>query len=210
VQESRNRITPSRQEWVMDSLSDADIIAHSMRDPDLFAEIFERHFDSVYAYLVRRVGPDVGGDLTADVFLAAFESRGRYDLSRLISRPWLLGIATNLAHRHWRTERLRLESIANTAPSGEVDTEDETVERVDAAAAVSEVADAVASLDAGWRDVLLLIAWADLSYAEVSEALDIPIGTVRSRLSRARQQIRRRLAASPLFPELSYPLDTGV
>ena len=194
----------------MDSINDADIIARSMRDPELFAGIFGRHFDSVYAYLVRRVGPDVGGDLTADAFLAAFESRRRYDLSRPIARPWLFGIATNLAHRHWRTERLRLESIANAAPSGTAMTEDETVDRVDAAVAAGEVSDAVASLDSGCRDVLLLIAWADLAYAEVAEALDIPIGTVRSRLSRARQQLRRRLANSPLFPELSHLLDTGV
>jgi RNA polymerase sigma factor (sigma-70 family) len=179
IREFGNRNASSRQEWVMDSLSDADIIARSMRDPDVFAALFERHFESVYAYLARRVGADIGGDLTADVFLAAFESRRRYDLSRPMSRPWLLGIATNLAHRHWRTERLRLASITKIAPSGTADTEDETVDRVDAAAVASEVSAAVASLDAGCRDVLLLVAWADLSYAEAAEALDIPIGTYR-------------------------------
>lgn len=193
----------------MDSISDADVIARSMREPDLFAEIFERHFDSVHGYLARRVGPEVGGDLTADAFLAAFESRRRYDLSRPTARPWLLGIATNLAHRHWRTERLRLASITKTAPTGTADTEDESVSRVDAAAVANEVAAAVAALNAGCRDALLLVAWADLSYVEVAEALDVPIGTVRSRLSRARQQLRRHLAASPSFPELSIPIDTG-
>jgi RNA polymerase sigma-70 factor (ECF subfamily) len=194
----------------MDRFSDAETIARSLREPEIFAEIFERHFDRIHAYLARRVGPDIGRDLTSEAFLAAFRSRHRYDSNRHSALPWLLGIATNLAHRHWRTERQHLASIAkietdHIAEAGE----DAIVNRVDAAAVADVVGRAVASLDAGCRDVLLLIAWADLSYLEVAEALRIPIGTVRSRLSRARQAVRQRLAVSPLFPDLMHRLETG-
>lgn len=194
----------------MEPYSDADVVAHSLHQPDAFAEIFERHFDAVYAYLARRVGVEVGGDLTAEVFLAAFESRRRYDLRRPVARPWLFGIATNVVHRHWRIERQRLRLIAKLERHEGAEAEaDGAVARVDAEAAADEVASAVASLDGGSRDVLLLVAWGDLSYAEVAEALDIPVGTVRSRLNRARGHIRRHLSRSSSFPELTYPIDTG-
>jgi RNA polymerase sigma factor (sigma-70 family) len=194
----------------MDSLSDPQVIARSLEEPQAFAEIFERHFEAVHSYLARRVGPDAAGDLTADVFFEAFKSRRRYDVSRASARPWLLGTATNLMRRHWRTERQRLRSLAQVdRPSAIEPGAEETVARVDAARSADAVAAAVATLSSGERDVLLLVAWADLSYAEVSEALGIPIGTVRSRLSRARRVLRDQLAKTSHFPELQSLGDKG-
>jgi RNA polymerase sigma-70 factor (ECF subfamily) len=181
----------------MEPLTDADIIGRSLEQPPMFAEIFERHFDAVRGYLAKRVGAEVAGDLTAEVFLIAFEKRRRYDQDRSAARPWLFGIATNVVRRHWRQERQRLGALAKFEPHGVQEGGVEALAaRVDAAATAREVAAAVAALDRGDRDVLLLVAWADLSYAEVAEALVIPVGTVRSRLHRARHEIRHRLAGS--------------
>jgi len=107
---------------------------------------------------------------------------------------WLFGIAANLIRRHWRTERRRLRAYARTGVDPIGDEAAEVERRVDAVAAAPAVAAALASLGAGEREVLLLFAWADLSYDEISTALGIPVGTVRSRLSRARARVRELLS----------------
>jgi RNA polymerase sigma-70 factor (ECF subfamily) len=141
----------------------------------------------------------IADDLAAEVFVAAFAQRQRYDLARDCARPWLYGIATNLAGSHRRQEERRYRALARmdarlVSPSDE----DLIADRVTASAAGPALADALAALDRGDRDVLLLVALADLSYAEVAESLGIPYGTVCSRLSRARRRLRAALGgASP-------------
>src|SRR2546423_8475157 len=83
----------------------------SMR-ADAFEELFELHFDAVYGYLARRVGPDLGGELASETFVRAFAARKRYDAARGEVRPWLLGIAHNLLRRHYRDEERRLRALA--------------------------------------------------------------------------------------------------
>ena len=134
-----------------------------------------------------------------EVFVVAFAQRQRYDLARDCARPWLYGIATNLAGSHRRQEQRRYRALARVdarlvSPSDE----DVIADRVSASAAGPALAGALAALDRGDRDVLLLVALADLSYAEVAESLGIPYGTVCSRLSRARRRLREVLGvASP-------------
>jgi RNA polymerase sigma factor (sigma-70 family) len=167
--------------------SDASVLTTSLRDREAFAEIFERHFDAIYGYLARRVGAELATDLAADVFLAAFERRSRYDTGRAEALPWLYGIAANKLRRHRRSEDRRLRALARTPPARVVD--GDHVNAIDAL-----VAEALVSLAIGDREVLLLFAWADLAYEEIAEALDIPVGTVRSRLNRARRVLRDALS----------------
>jgi len=170
--------------------TDATVIRRSLREPRAFTIVFERHFDAVHGYAARRVGPDLADEIAAETFARAFDRRRTFDLGRSDARPWLLGIATNLLHRHWRSERRRLDALGRAArpPAGD---------------GVSDLgADLVAALDelAGRdRDALLLLAFGDLSYEEIAGALCVPVGTVRSRLARARRVLRERLeAASPV------------
>jgi RNA polymerase sigma factor (sigma-70 family) len=119
-------------------------------------------------------------------------------LARDCARPWLYGIATNLAGSHRRREERHYLALARAdarlvAPSDE----DVIADRVSASAAGPALASALAALDRGDRDVLLLVALADLSYAEVAESLGIPYGTVCSRLSRARRQLPKSLGGEP-------------
>jgi RNA polymerase sigma factor (sigma-70 family) len=146
-----------------------------------FEELFERQFDSVYGYLARRVGPELGRDLASETFTRAFAARKRYDPARGEARAWLFGIANNLLRRHYRDEERRLRAFARVDVA------------TDAASPDLTLADALATLAQEERDVLLLFAWADLRYAEIATALGVPIGTVRSRLHRARAHVRAAL-----------------
>jgi RNA polymerase sigma factor (sigma-70 family) len=176
------------------SPTDAEVIAASASDPRSFAAIFDRHFADIDRYLARRVGSSLADDLAADTFMVAFRSRARYDPSVPDARPWLFGIAANLLRRHWRTERRRLRAYARTGVDPLWDESGDADRRVDALRAGPALAGALASLSPTEREVLLLFAWADLSYEEISAALGIPVGTVRSRLSRGRARVRELLS----------------
>lgn len=176
---------------------DSDAILASATTPADFAAIFDRHFDAVHVYLQRRIGRDLADELSAEAFLIAFDGRARYDLSRPDARPWLFGIATNLLHRHRRHELRELRAYARSAADPILDAFDGVDARIDASSTRRKLIDALAGVPAEELDALLLLAWADFSYTEIAEALEIPIGTVRSRLSRARARIRAALEVEP-------------
>lgn len=169
--------------------------------------LFDRHAPYIYRYLARRAGRQVADDLVAETFLAAFAKRDRYDLSRTDARPWLYGIATNLVSQHRRDEvrqyRIRQAAQAEPAAPGHAD---RVAAGVTAQASRTLLDAALAALSAGDRDVLLLIVWEQLTYQEVSRALAIPVGTVQSRLHRARTKVRQILAgtdAATAYEELT-------
>lgn len=161
--------------------------------PDGFATIFDRHFEAVHAYLQRRVGPDLADELSAQTFLLAFDSRNSYDPAQPDARPWLFGIATNLLRRHHRNEVRQFRAYARSAVDPVLDAFEGVEARLDASNMRRELVNALADVPAEELDALLLYAWAELSYPEIACALDIPTGTVRSRLSRARGRIREAL-----------------
>ena len=174
--------------------SDADLIVGSLTEPELFAALFDRHASAVHRYLGRRVG-DLADDLLSDTFLIAFRRRTAYRPEHVDVRPWLLGIATNLLHAHARTERRRYRALARAGvdPATAAGSDDVHA-RVDAAALRGPLAAALAGLKERDRDVLLLFAWGQLGYEEIAAVLEVPVGTVRSRLNRARRQTRAVLA----------------
>jgi RNA polymerase sigma factor (sigma-70 family) len=177
--------TPTR------AASDAELIERSATCPEEFALIFDRHAVSIHGYLRRRIGSPDADDLLAETFLIAFERRGRYDLAVADARPWLFGIATNLLRRFARSEVRAYRALARTGVDRVgLAMEDQVAERLDADAARRALAAALARLSRGDRDAILLYAWAELSYEQIAHALGIPIGTVRSRLHRARRQLR--------------------
>lgn len=174
---------------------DSELIAGSSAEPAMFSEIFDRHHAELYRYLRRRVGPGLAADLAADTFVTAFARRGAYRPQSTDARPWLYGIAHNLLRNHLRHEQRQLAAYARhgaepVADAGALAEFSMADARADAAAVRAELARILAGMPARDRDVLLLFAWADMSYAEVAQALHIPVGTVRSRLNRARRQLR--------------------
>ncbi|MFE2533573.1 RNA polymerase sigma factor [Streptomyces sp. NPDC059371] len=182
---------------------DACVIADSLVQPELFGELYHRHAGAIHRYAARRLGEQLAEDITADAFLSAFRTRSRYDLTRPNAQPWLYGIAANLIGKQRRAEVRVLRAMARVGHDPIADAwTDRSDSRVTAQAAQAPLAGALAALSAGDRHVLLLVAWADLSYQEVAEALCIPVGTVRSRLNRARRKIR--LALGGVDPRLVH------
>jgi RNA polymerase sigma factor (sigma-70 family) len=175
--------------------SDAEVIRRSRHEPEQFALLFRRHAASISRYVTRRLGPDAAEDIVAETFLAAFRQRGSYDLNRPDARPWLYGIAGNLVRRHHRDEVRQLRALERTGTDPVAESfADRLDARLTADAASRAVAAAIASLNSGQRDVVLLVTWAELSYDQVAEALGVPAGTVRSRMNRARTRLRAALS----------------
>lgn len=158
-----------------------------------FAAAFEAEFPQLYRYLARRVGATTAEDLAAATFEVAYSNWDRFEPDRPL-RPWLYGIAANLVRRHWRSERRMLRAYARTG-ADPITVEDDTVSRIDARGRRRDLAAALAELRPQEREILLLHAWADLTDTEIADALSLPLGTVKSRLHRARERVRNRIAA---------------
>ncbi len=190
----------------LDTITDAEALAASVANPDEFDVVFSRHFPAIHRYLHRRIGADLADELAAQTFVTAFARRASFDGRNAEAGPWLYGIAGNLLRNHRRTERRQLQAYARTgidpvAPDdfGRVE------ERLDAAVDARRVAAALASIRDEERDALLLVAWTSCTYEAAAEALGIPVGTVRSRISRARARLRELLAV----PEQVGDTDNG-
>ena len=177
----------------MDALSDADCLAHSLSEPRAFAPIFDRHFGAVHRYLHRRAGRDLADELAAETFALAFARRESCRASGSVL-PWLYGIATNLLHRQRRAEGRQLRAYSRSGVDRSVGYEDEAA--VEDSSLGARLAGALAAMRPCERDALLLYALADLSYEEVALALDVPVGTVRTWLHRARATAQRELGAA--------------
>jgi RNA polymerase sigma factor (sigma-70 family) len=175
--------------------ADGELIMRSRSDPAAFAGIFDRHHAELYRYLRRRVGAGLAADLAAETFVTAFARRTAYRPDTHDARPWLYGIAHNLLRNHLRAERRQLAAYARHGVDPLADPDAAAAfstadSRADSAAVGARLAQVLAAMPGRDREVLLLVAWADMSYAEVAQALNIPVGTVRSRLNRARRQLR--------------------
>lgn len=179
------------------TVGEAALIAASLDEPAAFAIVFDRHWPRIHRFCVSRAGA-AGEDLAAEVFRVAFDDRRRFDPTAEDAAPWLYGIATNLL-RHWFRSRARGNAaLARISRGEERDAADDALSRVEAQQLGPELAAALASITAPDRDALLLYAWADLTYAQIAAATAVPVGTVRSRINRARTQVRAHL---PLTPE---------
>lgn len=170
---------------------DATLIERSLTEPEAFAAIFDRHATEIHRYASRRLGAALAEDVVGETFLVAFRRRDRYDLSYRNARPWLFGIATNMIGRHRQAEIRFYRALARTGVDPVIESPaDDVVTRVAAASQRQAIAACLARLSAVERNTVLLVDWAELSYDEAASALAVPVGTVRSRLSRARRKVR--------------------
>jgi RNA polymerase sigma factor (sigma-70 family) len=173
---------------------DATLIERSRADPEAFATIFDRHATEIHRYASRRLGAALAEDVVGDTFLTAFRRRDRYDLTYRDARPWLFGIATNMISRHRHAEVRFYRALARTGVDPVIESPaDAVLTRVAAAGQRRAIAAALARLSQPDRDTVLLVDWAELSYDQAASALQVPVGTVRSRLNRARRKVREAL-----------------
>lgn len=167
------------------------MIAASLSDGNVFAAIFDKHFRCVSTFLRRRAGASAAEELTSQTFLVAFASRSNFDQARISAKPWLLGIATNLVRHQARGVGRQRRAYDRATPDSEADFTEQAIGRADASGQRPALVAALSELTVEERDVLLLFAWGELSYEEIAEALEVPIGTVRSRLARARKRMEQ-------------------
>ena len=173
-------------------MDDAGLISRSLEDGRWFEVLFDRHYAAIHRYLSARAGLAAAEDLASETFTVAFRRRGSYDLSRPDAAPWLYGIALNLLYRHRRTEGTRHRAYALVGAGGDEPTA-RAGEMFDTNGPVSLALRALSVRD---RDLIVLFAWAELTYEQLGVACGLPVGTVRSRLSRIRAQLRDELSAS--------------
>lgn len=155
------------------------------------ADWFRRYHADVYAFVARRLGEPLAVDVTAEVFRIALERHHTFDGSRGHVRAWLYGVAANLIRGHWRTEERRVRALAReqSSSTAAIDPLMRVHERLAAEDELARVMDAFVSLSPEDRDLLTLFAWEGCGYAEIAVALEIPVGTVRSRLHRIRRDL---------------------
>jgi RNA polymerase sigma factor (sigma-70 family) len=170
-------------------VDDSELIARSVSDGRWFEPLFDRHYGRIHRFCSMRAGADAADDLASETFVTAFRRRADYDASYADAAPWLYGIALNVLHAFHRNEvgRRRLSDRARLVVAAAVDGP-QPYDRNDALSA------ALRGLSEHDRDLIVLFAWAGLSYAQLGECFGVPVGTVRSRLSRIRGRLRQQLA----------------
>ena len=146
----------------------------------------------MHAYVVRRAGPQAAEDVLSEVFTVAFGQRDRFVPISASALPWLYGIARNLVGRHFRTAsaQVRVADQWGGQRSEAAPDDDRVVDRVDASREWAQVREALSGLPAEEREALLLRVWEELPYAEIAVVMDVPVGTVKSRINRARTSLR--------------------
>ncbi|WP_300606253.1 RNA polymerase sigma factor [Trebonia sp.] len=176
--------------------------AASQRDGEAFGQLFERHADAVYAHCFRRTGSwSAAEDLTSVVFLEAWRKRRDVRLAGDSVLPWLLAVANNATRNAQRSIRRHQRLLARLPPPSAVpDIAEDAASRADGERAMRLILSELRALAEPERQVLALCDWAGLSYTEAAVAMGVPVGTVRSRLTRARQHLRERTVAIQAGP----------
>ncbi|MFD0117403.1 RNA polymerase sigma factor [Streptomyces sp. NPDC058320] len=163
-------------------------------DREAFADLYEEYARAIYNHALRLTGDwSLAEEVMSDTFLTAWATRERLDLDADAPLgPWLYGIATNKAHNARRGLRRRLVFLARQPAAPDVDDfAEETAGRIDDARQLACIHSSLAELRRPEREVIALCVWAGLDYAQAADALGVPVGTVRSRLSRARAKLQR-------------------
>jgi RNA polymerase sigma-70 factor (ECF subfamily) len=185
--------------------SDAAVIEASLAEPERFAEIFDRHFATVFRFAERRIGLDQAAEVASETFTRAFVKRRSFRPEATDALPWLLGIASRLILHERRRFVRYLNAVERVAT--EISTADHEADvasadrRLDAPADWARMRAALLTLSDTDRELLLLVTWDELSYDEAASVLELPLGTVRSKLNRAKARLRELLEPNGRTPD---------
>jgi RNA polymerase sigma-70 factor (ECF subfamily) len=166
--------------------------ADQVMSADEFAARYDEHHVAVFRFAARRLGPETAEDVVAEAFTIAWARIASFDPARGEFVSWLFGIVTNVISRHHRQETRQWRAFSKVGVHGTDSFDEELANRLDADVRWPHVASLLAEMSGQDRDVLLLHVWQEMTYQQVADTLGIPVGTVRSRIARA----RGRLAAA--------------
>ncbi len=187
-----------------DELDDADLWELSTSDREAFGEIFRRHAKSVFAICYWRTGDAaLAEDVTSVVFLEAWRRRALVVLEQRSALPWLLGVANHTSRNATRSLRRYSQALKRLDGVRTVASDDALIDRIDAETSLTMVNDVVRDLTEAEREIVLLVFWSGLSYEATAVALGVPVGTVRSRVSRTRRKLQLRLGDHRVTKEAS-------
>lgn len=183
--------SPPGRAPALGSATDADLWTRALtEDPEAFGAIFDRHLRSIHRFCARRTGSaDTADDLVSIVFLEAWRCRHRVQLQHESALPWLYAVARHTVAHRVRSEFRHRKALSRIPIESVPDPAEEVAGRIDGQRRLSDVEQAFRRLKPDDQDVIALCVWDGLEYAEAAIALEIPIGTVRSRLSRARARL---------------------
>jgi RNA polymerase sigma-70 factor (ECF subfamily) len=184
---------------------DANLFRRSIAEPEAFEGIFDRYYDQVLRFARQRTGHDVGEEIAARTFEIAFARRASFNAAYASARPWLFGITANLIRHHLRDEQTHLRGLLRLPSDPETEAADD-VDRLHAALLGPVVLEAIAELQPEDRETFLQMALLAATYQEIADSLGIPVGTVRSRIHRARRFLRERLS---VFPAINSEMSEG-
>jgi RNA polymerase sigma-70 factor (ECF subfamily) len=160
------------------------------RDPQAMVTLFRRYRKPIYRYLLRRTGsPDRAEDLAQEVFAALMNGAGRYQPTGSF-KAYLYRIAANLSAKEWRKHKRRVQLAAEPADPGP-----DADQALSSRRSAEAVRAALLDLQADQREPILLREYEGLSYAEIAQVLEVPTGTIKSRIARGKLQLRRALLA---------------
>jgi RNA polymerase sigma factor (sigma-70 family) len=177
-----------------EDLDDVELWELSASDPEAFGEIFQRHARSVFALCFWRTGDAaVAEDVTSVVFLEAWRRRDHVVLEQRSALPWLLGVANHTSRNATRSIRRHSQALRRLDGRRNSPDDDAVIDRLDAEISLGVINEALRDLTEQDREIVLLVSWSGLSYEATAVALDVPLGTIRSRVSRTRRKLQLRL-----------------
>jgi RNA polymerase sigma-70 factor (ECF subfamily) len=187
-----------------DELDDADLWELSTSDPEAFGEIFRRHARAVFAICFWRTGDvAMAEDVTSVVFLEAWRRRDLVVLEQRSALPWLLGVANHTSRNATRSLRRYTQALRRLDGHRILAGDEAVIDRIDAEASLNLLSEVVRDLSDQEREIVLLVFWSGLSYEATSVALGVPVGTIRSRVSRTRRKLQLRLGDNRVTKEAS-------
>ena len=178
------------------------------QDGAAFGELFERHADAVYLHCFRRTASwSRAEELTSTVFLEAWRRRQSACLETDSILPWLLAVANNVIRNANRALRRHQRLLAKLPPPPQADDfVDDAAGRLDDERDMAHMLRLLSALRTEEQEVIALCDWAGLSYTQAATALDVPVGTIRSRLSRAHEHLRVRIGEAAEPPHRVTPV----
>jgi RNA polymerase sigma factor (sigma-70 family) len=187
-----------------DELDDADLWELSASDREAFGELFRRHARAVFSICYWRTGDAaMAEDVTSVVFLEAWRRRELVELDQRSALPWLLGVANHTSRNATRSLRRYSQALKRLDGRRVITNDDAVIDRLDAETSLNLVSDVVRGLSEQEREIVLLVLWSGLSYEATSVALGVPVGTIRSRVSRTRRKLQLRLGDNRVTKEAS-------
>jgi RNA polymerase sigma-70 factor (ECF subfamily) len=179
--------------------SDADLVRRTTHgDREAFAVLYRRHQATIFRFARFMTGCDAAAeDVVQDVFLALMRDAARYDAGRAALSTYLYGVARHLTRRQLLRQRrfVALDALGmerEPEPIAANDPDADVLRR----GAMRQLRRAILALPSRYREVVVLCDLEEVSYADAAATIGCPVGTIRSRLHRARQMLSHRLSAT--------------